>query len=79
MLHQYCHKGITHNMNSMAVRSDVNKEDIKQFCKSIVGVQFHGETSNHHNNKVSFLWPYSCHRSVVIFFKKSLYDESHCE
>ena len=47
--------GITHNMNSMTVRSDASKEDIKLFCKSIVGVQFHGETSNHHSNKVKFL------------------------
>lgn len=69
--------GITHNMNSRTVRSDASKEDIKLFCKSIVGVQFHGETSNHHSNKVKFLMAISlsffqicCEFSKILYMLK---------
>lgn len=73
--------GITHNMNSMTVRSDASKEDIKLFCKSIVGVQFHGETSNHHSNKVKFLMAISLSFFQICcdIFLNSLYAESQCE
>ena len=65
-------------MNSMAVRSDGSKADIKLFCKSIVGLQFHGETSNHHNNKVSFFM------AIFLSFFQICCDvfqmsEGHCE